>query len=258
MSVTSPSPSSPSTSTSEPSAGKLVLITGASSGIGEATARRLAESGHRVFLGARRTERIAAIAADIRASGGSADHHVLDVTDRRGTTAFVQAAHERHGRIDVLVNNAGVMPLSMLDALKVDEWDQMIDVNIRGVLYGIAAVLPLMRAQGGGHIVNLSSVSGHRVDPTAAVYSATKHAVRAISEGLRQESQDLRVTIISPGPTHSELTESITDAGVREAILAMMRIAIPADAIAAAIDYAIGQPDGVDVSEIILRPTAQS
>jgi NADP-dependent 3-hydroxy acid dehydrogenase YdfG len=243
---------------STPASGRIVLITGASSGIGQATARRLAESGHRVFLGARRVERIAAVAADIRTQGGNAEHHVLDVTDRRSMGAFVHAARERHGRIDVLVNNAGVMPLSRLDALKVDEWNQMIDVNIRGVLHGIAAVLPIMRSQGEGHIVNIASVSGHRVDPTAAVYSATKFAVRAISEGLRQESRDVRVTVVSPGLTHSDLAESITDPGTRDAVRAQMQIAMPASAIADAVAYAIGQPPAVDVNEIVVRPTAQA
>ncbi|MFD5781206.1 SDR family oxidoreductase [Streptomyces sp. NPDC126933] len=237
---------------------KVVLITGASSGIGEATARRLAAAGHRVVLGARRTDRIAAIAEDIRSIGGSADHHELDVTSLDSVQAFVRAAHERHGRVDVLVNNAGVMPLSTLDALKVDEWNRMIDVNLRGVLHGIAAVLPAMRAQGAGHIVNIASVSGHRVDPTAAVYSATKFAVRALSEGLRQESRDLRVTVISPGLTHSELTEGISDPGAREAARDMMKIAIPAAAIGEAINYAISQPLEVDVNEVVIRPTAQS
>ncbi|MFF2066219.1 SDR family oxidoreductase [Streptomyces sp. NPDC058200] len=237
---------------------KVVLITGASSGIGEATARRLAAAGHRVLLGARRTDRIAAIAEDIRLTGGSADHHELDVTSLDSVRAFVRAAHELHGRVDVLVNNAGVMPLSTLDALKVDEWNRMIDVNLRGVLHGIAAVLPAMRAQGAGHIVNIASVSGHRVDPTAAVYSATKFAVRALSEGLRQESRDLRVTVISPGLTHSELTEGISDPGAREAARDMMKIAIPAAAIGEAINYAISQPLEVDVNEVVIRPTAQS
>ncbi|MFZ3468326.1 SDR family oxidoreductase [Streptomyces sp. 2.9] len=209
------------------SAGKVVLITGASSGIGEATARRLAASGHQVMLGARRTDRIAALAEGIRGSGGRADHQELDVTSLDSMRAFVQAAHSRYGHIDVLVNNAGVMPLSPLAALKVDEWNRMIDVNVRGVLHGIASVLPLMRAQGSGHIVNIASVSGHRVDPTAAVYSATKFAVRALSEGLRQESRDLRVTVISPGLTRSELAEGITDTAVREATKDMLKIAMP-------------------------------
>ncbi len=236
---------------------KIVLVTGASSGIGEATARRLAASGHRVVLGARRTDRIRAVAEDIRSGGGAADHHELDVTSLESTRSFVREAHDRHGRVDVLVNNAGVMPLSTLDALKVDEWNRMIDVNIRGVLHGIAAVLPLMRDQGAGHIVNVASVSGHRVDPTAAVYSATKFAVRAISEGLRQESRDLRVTVVSPGFTRSELTEGISDTGVREAVQGQMGMAIPASAIGEAIDYAIGQPLEVDVNEIVIRPTVQ-
>ncbi|MER6394791.1 SDR family oxidoreductase [Kitasatospora sp. NPDC001603] len=239
------------------SAGKVVLVTGASSGIGAATARRLAASGHRVMLGARRTDRVAALAEDLRAAGGEADHRELDVTDLESVRAFVRAAQDRYGRVDVLVNNAGVMPLSSLDALKVDEWNRMIDVNVRGVLHGIAAVLPLMRAQGSGHVVNIASVSGHRVDPTAAVYSATKFAVRALSEGLRQESRDLRVTVISPGLTRSELAEGISDTAVREATEDMLKIAMPADAVAAAIDYAVGQPAEVDVSEIIVRPTAQ-
>ena len=246
------------TATSSPPRGKVVLITGASSGIGQATARRLAEAGHQVFLGARRIERIAALAADIRTQGASADHHILDVTDPQSMGDFARAAHERHGRIDVLVNNAGVMPLSRLDALKIDEWNQMIDVNIRGVLHGIAAVLPIMRDQGEGHVVNIASVSGHRVDPTAAVYSATKFAVRAISEGLRQESRDLRVTIVSPGLTHSDLADSINNPAVRAAIRSQMEIAIPAGAIADAVAYAIAQPPAVDVNEIIVRPTAQA
>jgi NADP-dependent 3-hydroxy acid dehydrogenase YdfG len=245
-------PTAPSAPTS-----KVVLITGASSGIGEATARRLAADGHRLVLGARRAGLVAAVAKDIEADGGTAIAHELDVTSLESVRVFVQAAQDRYGRVDVLVNNAGVMPLSPLDALKTDEWDRMIDVNLRGVLYGIAAVLPLMRAQGGGHIVNLSSVSGLRVDPTAAVYSATKFAVRALSEGLRQESRDLRVTVVSPGLTSSELTDGISDAGVRDAVRGAMDIAIPAAAIGAAIAYAIAQPDDVDVNELVVRPTAQ-
>jgi NADP-dependent 3-hydroxy acid dehydrogenase YdfG len=236
---------------------KVVLINGASSGIGEATARRLAASGHRVVLGGRRLDRIAALAADIRATGGSAVHQGLDVTDLESTRSFVGAAHDRYGRVDVLVNNAGVMPLSPVDALKVDEWNLMIDVNLRGVLHGIAAVLPIMRAQRSGHVVNLASVSGYRVDPTAAVYSATKFAVRALSEGLRQESRDLRVTVISPGLTSTELIEGISGTAVREAVRRDMEIAMPAAAIGEAIAYAVGQPPGVDVNELVVRPTAQ-
>ena len=231
---------------------KVVLVTGASSGIGEATARRLAADGHRVLLGARRVDRIELIAKEI-----GAGFCELDVTSLDSAHAFVAAAKEQFGRIDVLVNNAGVMPLSLLQDLKVDEWNQMIDVNLRGVLHGIAAVLPIMRDQGAGHIVNISSVSGLRVDPTAAVYSATKFAVRALSEGLRQESRDLRVTVISPGLTQSELTDGITDAGVRTAVRDQMSVAIPATAVADAIGYAISQPPEVDVNEIVVRPTAQ-
>ena len=236
---------------------KVVLITGASSGIGEATARRLAAAGHQVVLGGRRTDRLAALAEDIEAAGGSALPHELDVTDPASVRSFVAAAHDRYRRVDVLVNNAGVMPLSRLDALRTDEWDRMIDVNLRGVLHGIAAVLPVMQAQRHGHIVNISSVSGLRVDPTAAVYSATKHAVRALSEGLRQESRELRVTVISPGLTRSELTGSIGDSGVRDAVEGQMGIAIPAAAIGEAVLYAITQPDEVDVNELVVRPTAQ-
>ena len=185
---------------------KIVLITGASSGIGAATARQLAAAGHHVVLGARRTERLETLVAEIRAAGGSADYRALDVTDADDVQSFALAAHAKHGRIDVLINNAGVMPLSRLDALKLNEWDRMIDVNVRGVLHGIAAVLPLMQQAKSGQIVNLSSIGGHAVSPTAAVYCATKFAVRAISEGLRQEvGGDIRVTVISPGVTESEL-----------------------------------------------------
>jgi NADP-dependent 3-hydroxy acid dehydrogenase YdfG len=251
MSVPSADPSGSSNDS------KVVLITGASSGIGEATARRLAAAGHQVVLGARRAERIAAVAAGIRAGGGAAEHQELDVTSLESVRSFVRAAHNRHGRVDVLVNNAGVMPLSTLDALKVDEWNRMIDVNIRGVLHGIAAVLPLMQEQGTGHIVNVASVAGLRVDPTAAVYCATKFAVRAISEGLRQESREVRVTVISPGFTTSELTDGISDSGVREAVQGAAAIAIPAAAIAEGIAYAVGQPAEVDVNELVIRPTAQ-
>lgn len=236
---------------------KVVLITGASSGIGEATARCLAANSHRVVLGARRADRIAAIARDIREAGGEALHQALDVTDLGSVKAFVAAAHARYGRVDVLVNNAGIMPLSLMEELRVDEWNQMIDVNLRGVLHGVAAVLPIMREQGSGHIVNVASVSAHRVDPTAAVYSATKFAVRALSEGLRQESKHLRVTVVSPGLTRSELTDRIGDPQLRTGVRAMMEAAIPASAIAEAIRFAIDQPASVDVNELIVRPTAQ-
>jgi len=236
---------------------KVVLITGASSGIGEATARRLAAAGHHVVLGARRTDRLAALTKDIEAEGGSAMALELDVTDPASVNSFVATAHDRHGRVDVLVNNAGVMPLSPMAALLVDEWNQMIDVNLRGVLHGIAAVLPIMQEQRSGHIVNISSVSGLRVDPTSAVYSATKFAVRALSEGLRQESRDVRLTVINPGLTRTELADSISEGGLKGAVDEMMGIAIPATAIAEAILYAISQPTEVDVNEIVVRPTAQ-
>lgn len=235
-----------------------VLITGASSGIGEATARHLASLGYPVFLGARRTDRLTTIVDEIREAGGRADSRQLDVTDIDSVRAFVAAAREAHGTIHVLVNNAGVMPLSTVRALRIDEWNQMIDVNLRGTLHGIAAVLPLMEAQGRGHIVNVASVSGLRVDPTAAVYSATKFAVRALSEGLRQESTVVRVTIISPGYTISELADRGGDDTTRAAARAASeQLGLPALAVAEAIAYAVTQPSSVDVNEIIVRPTLQ-
>ncbi|MFD4736034.1 SDR family oxidoreductase [Streptomyces virginiae] len=238
---------------------KVVAITGASSGIGEATARRLAADGHRLFLGARRTDRLDALGREIDEAGGTAAFRRLDVTDAADVRAFVAAARDRYGRVDVLVNNAGVMPLSPLDALKVDEWDRMIDVNVRGVLHGIAAALPLMRAQGGGHFVNVASVGAYEVSPTAAVYCATKYAVRAISEGLRQESDGtVRVTLVSPGVTESELAEGISDPAAREAMKTYRAVALPASAIAGAIAYAVAQPAEVDVNEIVVRPAASA
>ncbi|RQX15421.1 oxidoreductase [Micromonospora ureilytica] len=240
------------------SGSKIILITGASSGIGAATARRLAADGHHVVLGARRVDRLAALVDELRAAGGTAEHHELDVTSRDSVLSFVEGAHNRHGRIDVLVNNAGVMALSTLDALRVDEWDQMVEVNLRGTLNGIAAALPLMRARGAGHIINTGSTAGYRVDPTAAVYCATKYAVRALTEGLRQESRDVRVTLVSPGYTHSELTERGGDPQVRAAAhAAAEELGMPASAVADAIAYAITQPDSVDVNEIIMRSTVQ-
>ncbi len=236
---------------------KVVLVTGASSGIGAATAKLLAERGHHVVLGARRTERLKEITEDIHAAGGSAEYHALDVTDAEQVRAFVYAAYSRHGRVDVMVNNAGVMPLSKLEALRLDEWNRMIDVNIRGVLHGIAAALPVMRTQHHGHFVNVASIGAHQVSPTAAVYNATKHAVWAISEGLRQEvGGDIRVTTVSPGVTESELAESISDPEGRERMRTYRSVAIPASSVAAAIAFAMDQPAGVDVGEIIVRPTA--
>lgn len=238
--------------------GKVVAITGASSGIGEATARLLAARGAKVFLGARRVDKLKAIVGEIIKAGGEADSHPLDVTKHDEVLAFVKGAQSRFGRLDVLINNAGLMPLSLLDQLKVAEWDQMIDVNIKGVLYGIAAALPIFRAQESGHFINISSVAGHVVRPTMAVYSGTKYAVRAISEGLRQEAGDkLRVTIISPGAVESELAETISDLELKQQIDHYRKMAIPADAIARAIAFAIEQPADVDVNEILIRPTAQ-
>jgi len=235
---------------------KVVLITGASSGIGEATARLLARSGVHVMLGARRTDRLETLVDEIRDKGGSADYRALDVTNIEDMQSFVSFADETFGRLDVIVNNAGVMPLSLLEALKVDEWNRMIDVNIRGVLHGIAAGLPLMQQQGWGQFVNISSIGGHAVSPTAAVYCATKFAVRAISDGLRQETDKIRVTVVSPGVTESELADTISDSTARTKMKEFRRIAISPDAIARAILFAIEQPDDVDVSEIIVRPTA--
>ncbi|MEJ1097816.1 MULTISPECIES: SDR family oxidoreductase [unclassified Pseudoxanthomonas] len=235
---------------------KVVVVTGASSGIGEATARLLAQHGARVVLGARRTDRLQKLAEEIEAQGGTARYSAVDVTRLEDVQDFIAFAQEQFGRVDVIVNNAGVMPLSALEALKIDEWNRMIDVNIRGVLHGIAAGLPLMKAQGSGQFVNVSSIGGHAVFPTAAVYCATKYAVLAISEGLRQESTDIRVTVISPGVTTSELADTITDPAAKRNMDEFRKTAIPAEAIARAIAYAIEQPEDVDVSEIIVRPTA--
>ena len=238
------------------SSSKVILVTGASSGIGEATATRLVRQGHRVVLGARRTERLKALAEELQGQGGQVAYRALDVTRLSDMQDFVAFAETTFGPVDVIVNNAGVMPLSPLNALKVDEWNRMIDVNIRGVLNGIAAVLPGMETRKRGHVVNVSSIGGHAVSPTAAVYCATKYAVRAISDGLRQETDTIRVTIVSPGVVESELADTISDAGARDAMKAFRRVALQPDAIARAISYAIEQPDDVDVSELIVRPTA--
>lgn len=238
---------------------KIVAITGASSGIGEATALRLAGEGAKLVLGARRTDRLEALVAKIREQGGEAVFRPLDVTGREDLEGFVRFAVDTYGRLDVMVNNAGLMPLSRLDALKVDEWDRMVDVNIKGVLYGIAAALPVMTAQGSGHIVNVSSIAGRQVFPTAAVYCATKFAVHALSEGLRMETDTVRVTVIAPGATVSELSNTISDPAMKREVEEVFRKdLLPADAIARAISYAIAQPSDVDVNEIVVRPTAQS
>ena len=232
---------------------KTVLISGASSGIGEATVRELAAAGARLFIGARRTERLEALAGEL---GADVAWHALDVADAASFDAFVAAAEARFGRIDVLINNAGVMPLSPLAALKRDEWTRMIDVNVHGVLNGIAAVLPRFVAQQGGHIVNVASIGAHLVVPSAAVYCATKYAVWAITEGLRQEHDDIRATIISPGVVATELGNEITDPQVAEGLKEWRKKSLTPDAIARAIRFALEQPEGVDVNEIIVRPTA--
>lgn len=235
---------------------KTILITGASSGIGEGTARVLGAAGAKLVLGARRTDRLKSLAADIRAAGGTAEVRALDVTSREDMVAFAAFAQERFGRIDVLVNNAGVMPLSPMASLKVEEWDRMIDVNIRGVLYGIAAVLPVMNGQGFGQIINIASIGALAVSPTAAVYCATKYAVRAISDGLRQENERLRVTCVCPGVVESELAHTITDPEAEELMRSYRAVSIKPDAIGRAILHAIEQPDDVDTNEIVVRPTA--
>ncbi len=237
---------------------KVVLVTGASSGIGRATAVRLAAGGHHVVLGARRKDRLDAVAEEIRAAGGGVDAWALDVTDRDDMTSFVERTVQEHGRVDVLVANAGVMPLSRLDALLVDEWDRMVDVNVKGLLHGLAAVLPPFHRQGVGHVVTVASIGAHQVSPTSAVYSGTKYAAWAITEGLRQESDPgIRVTTISPGVVESELAESITDPDTQELMRTYRADTISPDAVAGAIAYAVGQPADVDVNEIIIRPTRQ-
>jgi NADP-dependent 3-hydroxy acid dehydrogenase YdfG len=238
--------------------GKVIVITGASSGIGEATARLLAERGACVVVGARRTERLERLAAEITNAGGSARFRAVDVTSRQDTQALVDFAKAEFGRVDVLVNNAGVMPLSAMTELKVEEWDRMIDVNIRGVLHGIAAVLPDMKARGNGQIVNVASIGAHVVVPTGAVYCATKYAVWAISEGLRQENPDVRVTTISPGVVATELGNDISDASAKGLLADLRKKALTPDAIARAIAYAVEQPDEVDVNEVIVRPTVSA
>ncbi|WP_339309074.1 SDR family oxidoreductase [Paenibacillus sp. FSL k6-2145] len=237
--------------------GKVAVITGASSGIGESTARLLAQHGAHVVIGARRMERLEALASAIRLEGGSVEYHSLDVTRLEEMHTIVDLAQTRYGRVDVILNNAGVMPLSPLESLKVDEWNRMIDVNIRGVLHGIAAGLPVMKKQGFGQFINIASIGAYAVSPTAAVYCATKYAVRAISEGLRQEvGGDIRVTLVSPGVTESELADTISDEEARDLMKEYRRISIPASAIAQSILYAISQPAEVDVNEIVVRPTA--
>jgi NADP-dependent 3-hydroxy acid dehydrogenase YdfG len=241
-------------------AGKVIVITGASSGLGEAAARHLSAAGAPVVLGARRTDRLEAIAKELTARGGEVLTLATDVTKRDQVSKLVDTAVEKFGRIDVMINNAGLMPHSPLERLKVDEWDRMIDVNIKGVLYGIAAALHHMKQQKAGHIINVSSVAGHKVTPAGAVYAATKHAVRALSEGLRQEVKpyNIRTTIISPGAVATELPDSITEPDVSALIHDFYKeVAIPADSFARAVAFAISQPEDVDINEILFRPTRQ-
>jgi NADP-dependent 3-hydroxy acid dehydrogenase YdfG len=240
--------------------GKVVAITGASSGIGEATASLLAERGANVVLGARNPDRLDAVAARISAAGGEAVARAINVSSRGDLMEFVSLATATYGRLDVLVSSAGIMPVSQFDQLRVDDWEAMVDVNLKGVLFGIAAALPVFRDQGFGHFVNVASTAAFRVTPGQSVYAGTKMAVRAVSEGLRQEAgENLRVTIISPGMTSTNFAESVTDP-VARAELEQRRdaIAMPPAAVARAIAFAIEQPPGVDVGEIVVRPTAQA
>lgn len=237
---------------------KVIVITGASSGIGEATAKLLAHNGAKVVLGARRIDKLEKLVKEIHASGGTAECRAVDVTDRDDVKAFVEFAKDKFGRVDVIFNNAGVMPLSPMNALKVEEWDNMINVNIRGVLNGIAAALPIMEAQAGGQIINTASIGAHVVVPTAAVYCATKYSVWAISEGLRQESQNIRVTTISPGVVATELGSDITDESSKGLLEDLRKTALTSEAIARAVLYAVSQPDDVDVNEVIVRPVRQT
>lgn len=239
--------------------GKVVVITGASSGLGNATARHLSAQGGIVALGARRVDLITALADDLAAQGGKALAIATDVTHYDQVQKLVDAAVQTYGRVDVMINNAGVAPISQLERIKVDEWDQMIDVNIKGVLYGIAAALPYMKQQKAGHILNVSSVAAYTITPATAVYSATKQAVRALSEGLRQEVKpyNIRTTVISPGAIATELPNGVSEPEIAEAVRAFYEIALPAESFAQAVAFAISQPDEVDVNEILFRPTRQ-
>ncbi|HET7579123.1 MAG TPA: SDR family oxidoreductase [Bacillales bacterium] len=240
--------------------GKVIILTGASSGIGEAAAKELAGHGAKLVLAARREERLQDLQKAIEKEGGEAIYRVTDVTSRDQMKALAQKALDTYGQIDVMVNNAGLMPNSFLHKLKVDEWDRMVDVNIKGVLYGIAAVLPHMRERQAGHVINVSSVAGHVTSPGSAVYSGTKFAVRAITEGLRKEesANNIRTTIISPGAVATELTDTITDEELKPKFEELYQKAIQSEDIARAIRYAIEEPDSVSINEILVRPTSQS
>lgn len=241
--------------------GKVVVITGASSGLGAATARLLASQGARVVLGARRTKRLESLVQELNTQGGKAIAVTTDVTDRTQVQQLIDAAAKNYGKVDVLLNNAGLMPLAPLERLKIDEWDQMINVNFKGTLNGIAAALPIMKKQQSGQIINVSSVYGHKVGPGAAVYCATKFAVRALSEGLRQEVKpyNIRTTVISPGAVATELLNHISEKDIADNVREHVNeIAIPADSFARMVAFAISQPEDVDVNEILFRPTSQS
>lgn len=234
---------------------KVIIITGASSGMGKATAILLAEKGATVVVGARRKQLLDELVTAITSNGGSASFQVTDVTKRSDVENLVKHAVNTYGKVDVIINNAGVMPISPLDDLLVEDWEKMIDVNIKGVLYGIAATLPVFRKQGSGHFINIASTAGHKTVTKQSVYSGTKYAVRAISEGLRQEAGDkLRVTIISPGLTRTSVVDTTTNPELKARL---EDIAMPADAIARSIAFAIEQPAEIDVNEVIVRPTAQ-
>ncbi|WP_127903666.1 SDR family oxidoreductase [Solirhodobacter olei] len=239
---------------------KVVVITGASSGMGEATARGLAARGAKVALGARRRDRLDALVGEIRASGGEAVAVTTDVTSLDDVQKLVDTARETFGRVDVIFNNAGLMPLSPLESLRIDEWNQMIDVNLKGTLYGIAAALPVFKAQKSGHVINVSSVYGHVSVANGAVYCATKHAVRSLSEAFRQEVQqdNIRVTVISPGAVDTELAGHISEPGLGDQVRGVVsQIGLPAATMADMVAFVISQPDNVDVNEILFRPTVR-
>ncbi len=241
-------------------AGKVVVITGASSGAGETTARSLSSQGAAVVLGARRAERIQKLAEELNKGGSKALAVPTDVTNHEQVQHLVDRAVQTYGRVDVILNNAGLMPHSPLERLKIDDWNRMIDVNVRGVLYGIAAVLPYMKAQKSGHIINTSSVAGHKVRPGSAVYAATKSAVLVISEGLRQEVKpyNIRTTVVSPGAMKTELADSVTEPDIAEGVRKFAdAVGVPSEVFANIVSFAISQPEDVDINEVLFRPTKQ-
>ncbi|WP_421358989.1 MULTISPECIES: SDR family oxidoreductase [Agrobacterium] len=240
-------------------AGKVIIITGASSGLGQAAARLLSAKGASVVLGARRAKRIEELAEELKSNGALAVAVPTDVSKRRDVQALVDEALRTFGTVDVMLNNAGVMPLSLLERLEVDKWEVMVDINLKGVMYGIAAALPHMIERKSGHFINVASTAGHRVGPTTAIYSATKHAVRALSEGLRQEMtpHNIRSTIISPGASSTELMDLVKDDSLADHMQSAAKYALPPETFAEMVLFAISQPESVDVNEILFRPTAQ-